>query len=103
MWSGEPHPFPKDDHLPDWARRDNKVTKGDRVEHSPNAVFEWAELLLLITEFPGFEPLSAIPRTSVAFRQFSQTNGGAEAPESNAVSDFLPNIHSICSTDLLST
>ena len=23
--------FPKDDHLPDWARRDNKVTKGDRV------------------------------------------------------------------------
>jgi len=24
--------FPKEDHLPDWARRDNKVTKGDRVE-----------------------------------------------------------------------
>ena len=23
--------FPKEDHLPDWARRDNKVTKGDRV------------------------------------------------------------------------
>jgi len=23
--------FPKDDHLPYWARRDNKVTKGDRV------------------------------------------------------------------------
>jgi Flp pilus assembly protein TadB len=21
--------FPKEDHLPDWARRDNKVTKGD--------------------------------------------------------------------------
>jgi len=24
--------FPNEDHLPDWARRDNKVTKGDRVE-----------------------------------------------------------------------
>ena len=24
--------FPKEDHLPDWARRDNKVTKGYRVE-----------------------------------------------------------------------
>ena len=24
--------FPKDDNLPDWARPDNKVTKGDRVE-----------------------------------------------------------------------
>ena len=24
--------FPKEDHLPDWARLDNKVTKGDRAE-----------------------------------------------------------------------
>jgi hypothetical protein len=24
--------FPKDDHLPDWERRDNQVKKGDRVE-----------------------------------------------------------------------
>ena len=24
--------FPKEDHLSDWARRDDKVTKGDRVE-----------------------------------------------------------------------
>jgi len=27
--------FPKEDHLPDWARRYNKVTKGDRVEPIP--------------------------------------------------------------------
>jgi len=27
--------FPKEDHLPDWARRDNKVTKGDREEALP--------------------------------------------------------------------
>jgi len=33
MWFGEPHLFPERDHLPDWARRDNKVTKGDRVEY----------------------------------------------------------------------
>jgi len=24
--------FPKEDQLPYWARRDNKITKGDRVE-----------------------------------------------------------------------
>jgi len=24
--------FPEDDHLPDWARRDNKVTKFDRAQ-----------------------------------------------------------------------
>ena len=34
MWFGEPHPFPErgSHHLRDWARRDNKVTKVDRVE-----------------------------------------------------------------------
>ena len=25
--------FPKEDHQPNWERRDIKVTKGDRVEH----------------------------------------------------------------------
>ena len=25
--------FPKEDHLPDWARRNNIVTKGDRVDN----------------------------------------------------------------------
>jgi len=25
--------FPKEDHLPDWASRDNLVKKGDRVEY----------------------------------------------------------------------
>ena len=24
--------FPKEDHLPDWARRDNEVTKGERAD-----------------------------------------------------------------------
>ena len=24
--------FPKEEHLPDWERRDNKDTKGNRVE-----------------------------------------------------------------------
>ena len=24
--------FPKEDHLPDWARRDYQVKKGDRVQ-----------------------------------------------------------------------
>jgi len=26
--------FPKEDHLPDWERPDNKVTKGDRVDYA---------------------------------------------------------------------
>ena len=32
--------FPKEDHLPDWERRDNKDTKGDRVEHV-GSVHKW--------------------------------------------------------------
>jgi len=33
MWSGKPHRSAgKNDHLPEWARRDSKVAKGDRVE-----------------------------------------------------------------------
>jgi len=31
--------FPEEDHLPDWARQDNKVTKGDRVEDDTSYVF----------------------------------------------------------------
>ena len=32
--------FPKEDHLADWARRrDNKVTKGDRVEYESKNIF----------------------------------------------------------------
>jgi hypothetical protein len=32
MWFGEPHSLPKEDHLPDWVRRDIQGKKGDRVE-----------------------------------------------------------------------
>ena len=34
MWSAEPNRLPKEDLLPDWARRDNQVKKGDGVEYS---------------------------------------------------------------------
>jgi len=34
MWFVEPHPFPERYLPPDWARRDNKVTKGDRVDRT---------------------------------------------------------------------
>jgi len=34
MWLGEPLPSPgKRFSYSDWARRDNKVTKGDRVDY----------------------------------------------------------------------
>jgi len=32
--------FPKEDHLPDWARRDNKVTKGDRIDSVLNLLHD---------------------------------------------------------------
>ena len=32
MWFGEHTCLPKEVLLPDWARRDSKVTKGDRVD-----------------------------------------------------------------------
>ena len=32
--------FPKEDHLPAWARRDNKVMKGDRLEFLEWEVFQ---------------------------------------------------------------
>ena len=34
MWFAEPNRLPKEDLLPDWARRDNQVKKGDGVEYS---------------------------------------------------------------------
>jgi hypothetical protein len=34
MWFGDPHRFPKEDHLPDWERRDIQGKKGDRVENN---------------------------------------------------------------------
>jgi len=36
--------FVKEDHLPDWSRRDNKTTKGDRVETQDHS--HWDELSL---------------------------------------------------------
>ena len=32
--------FPKEDHLPNCARRDNKVTKGDRVGDTTSGVLQ---------------------------------------------------------------
>ena len=32
MWFGEPHRFPKEDHIPDWVCRDKHGNKGDLVE-----------------------------------------------------------------------
>jgi len=37
--------FPKEDHLPDWVRRDNKITKGDRAEWGSGSIC-WTEQYL---------------------------------------------------------
>jgi len=46
--------FPKEDHLPEWARRDNKVTKGDRVE-------DFAELCRLVSQTKRAEEQTPSP------------------------------------------
>ena len=40
--------FPKEDHLPDWARRDYQVKKGDRVHPSHTRVFSLLTLHHLV-------------------------------------------------------
>jgi len=45
--------FPKEDHLPDWARRDNKVTKGDRVEYIPRNIFPEDDQRTALYTFPN--------------------------------------------------
>ena len=47
MWFGELHPFPKEDHLPDWEIRDYKVTKGERAYLFNLYVFEPSDRLIL--------------------------------------------------------
>ena len=38
--------LPKEDHIPDWARRDNKGTKGDRANNCVVAVRARSQQLL---------------------------------------------------------
>ena len=38
--------FPKEDHLPDYASRDNQVKKGDRVDHGR---LKHVNLLILVS------------------------------------------------------
>ena len=40
--------LPKEDHLPDWARRDNQVKKGYRVEYIHTYIYIEAENFLYI-------------------------------------------------------
>jgi hypothetical protein len=32
MWFGEPHPYPEEDHVPDWVCRDKHFNKCYRVQ-----------------------------------------------------------------------
>ena len=50
---------PKEDHLPDWARWDNKVTKGDRVDLCVSTsgprpgTGPWHQLYLAVSDSSG--------------------------------------------------
>ena len=68
--------FPKEDHLPDWARRDNKVTKSDRAD-CPGSVgtFQWLYVSFNVFYRTGFRrPSSGVPR-----KDFSKVNRKSEA------------------------
>jgi hypothetical protein len=36
VWFGEPHPYPEEDHIPNWVCRDKHGNEGERV-HNHNA------------------------------------------------------------------
>ena len=46
--------FPKEDHLPDWARRDNKVKKGDRVEYFSVALETFLSVICYLVSRTGY-------------------------------------------------
>jgi len=69
--------FPKEDHPPDWARRDNKFTKDDRVEY-----------LQRKTELLGDKPIpSSILYTTNFTRAGLASNPGlrGEIPATNRI------------------
>jgi hypothetical protein len=54
--------FPKEDHLPEWARRDNEVKKADRVED-------------IVSETVGLSADSVRKDTLVHTKQFHMAAG----------------------------
>jgi len=50
--------FPKEDHLPDWARRDNKVRKGDRVKYIYIYIYIRVCVTLLTSSSILFQPFN---------------------------------------------
>ena len=76
--------FPKEDHLPYWARRDNKVTKGHRVDY-------WTYLALLHdrkivigsgnwTDWTRLSQFSATEFSTIFSGWQSSSGGGPRAP-----------------------
>ena len=51
--------FPKEDLLPDWARRDNKVTKSGRVEWETEKLLHSILSFLLLSHFMTDYEISA--------------------------------------------
>ena len=57
---------PKEDHLPDWAYRDNQVTQGDRVEADPRHP---SQIHFSQCERPGFT--AALPQQQPLILSFA--------------------------------
>jgi hypothetical protein len=63
MWFSEPHPFPKEDHLPDWTRRDNRVKKGDPL----NTFQIWFVIVSFAGRLTFFPLRSTFPQSICIF------------------------------------
>ena len=63
--------FPKEDHLPDSERRDNKATKGDRVDHHSGFKRFYTRH---IPCFPPYKILQVIKHTLVISKAFCRFN-----------------------------
>ena len=84
--------FPKEDHLPYWTRRDNKVTKGDRVEgiallfHHRGTIRGW---VVSSTPRPQFTPgKGQVPIVQEAgWAPGSVWTGGKSRPHRDSIPD----------------
>jgi len=59
--------FPKEDHLPDWARRNNKVTKGDRAKKVEGFFVKMVQTKIKTLDFSPLFLFSNLTNISVPF------------------------------------
>ena len=62
--------FPKEDHLPYWALRDYKITKGDRVDSLTPLILSFIFINLFLSHFhPGIKRTRSVSKHSLRLMQ----------------------------------